>query len=83
MTDAGEGGTKIAVDVVGQRFERGHIEHATSVGFVRDRLGEKTVQSPEKGRKGLSRAGWCVDECVFPGGDRGPTHGLGRCRLVK
>ena len=80
-SDAGEGGSEISLDVVGQRLERRDIEDTDVAGVLLGRRGAgipgEPVEREQERRKGLAAAGRGVDERVLAPGDGLPAAGLG------
>jgi hypothetical protein len=78
MGDAPQWAAQVALDVVSQCLEWGHVEHPASVRFGWRVLVEQPVQRPEEGGQGLARTGRGVDQGVLARGDRLPTQLLSR-----
>ena len=87
QADAGERGTQVALDVVGQGLERGDVEDPDVAGLAALRrrawvLGE-AVDRVEEGGQGLATPRGRVDERVLAAGDGGPALGLGLGRRLE
>ena len=81
VPDAGQRRPQVALDVDGQRLERGDVEHPAAGLLVRRRLlARELVQRPQERREGLAGPGGRHDEGVAPGGHRPPGTLLGRRR---
>ena len=78
VVNAGERGAEIALNVMGQRLHRGHIEDPAPLGCFRRGLGEQLVDGVEEGCQRLAGAGGSVDQGVVAAGDGRPPLGLGR-----
>ncbi len=78
--DPGQRSAQVALDVVGQRLERRHVQDAHGPRRLagRDRAGVRgqSVQAPQEGRQGLAAPGRGVDQRVLAAGDGGPAVGL-------
>ena len=71
LPDAGQRGAKVALDVDGERLERGDVEDPAAVQRVlRRRAGGDPVEGPQERREGLAGAGRRDHEGVLPGGGR-------------
>ena len=77
--DPADGGAQVAVDVIGERLQRGDVDEADPpVLDVRGRrLGRELVDPVEERGERLARAGRRRDEHVLAGGDRRPRLLLG------
>ena len=80
--DARKRRPQVAVDVVGQRLQRRHVEHAAPL-LLRRRFGvrEQPVDHPEEGGQRLARTGGRQDQRVLALADGFPTLFLGGRRL--
>jgi hypothetical protein len=87
--DTGQGGAKVALDVVVQRFEGRDVEQADAfLGAVvrltvEAYLAVELIDGPEERCQRLARAGGRQDESVLAALDGRPALGLGRCGLAK
>ncbi len=77
--EAAERRAQVALDVVGERLQRGHVEQARAV-IVERRGGDKAVEAPEERGERLARAGRGADQDVLAGRDRRPRLRLRRGR---
>ena len=78
LADAGERGLEVAVDVVGERLQRGDVDHA---GLIGQAVGGKPaldqrIDHGEEGGERLARTGRGGDEHVALRGDRRPRRRL-------
>src|SRR5579872_1054965 len=74
---AGEWGAQVPLHVHGEGLQGGYIEDAAT--WRRRRLAKhESVDAPEEGRKGLSRAGWSEDQGGLAPGNGRPSFPLGR-----
>ncbi len=76
--DAAQRGAQVALDVVGERFQRRDVDDADAGAELR-RAGE-AVDPPEEAGQGLAGAGGGADQRVLAAGDRRPAARLGRRR---
>jgi hypothetical protein len=67
--DAAQGGAEIALDVVGERLERGDVDESRAPALVG---GGEAVEPVEEGGQRLARPRRRGDQRVLAGGDRGP-----------
>ena len=75
--DAGKRSLQIALNIVGESFERGHIDDLCLVPKRSlDRLLYQPVDRSEKGCERLPRTGWRSDKDVVASLDRGPGFRL-------
>ena len=82
MTDSGERGAQVALDVDGQRLQGGDIQDAAAVpGIGGRRRGQQAVEGVEEGSQRLAGSGWRDDQCVLAAADRLPGADLSRGRL--
>ena len=82
--DAGQRNFQIAMDVVGERFERRDIDDLDLLGQAAvEALADEVVDGDEERRKGLAGAGRRGDQRMPAGADRGPGIGLGRRRRAE
>ena len=77
--DLAQGFFEVALDVVGERFERGDVEHARLVGQFALLLAEphEVVDGGEECGERFAGAGGGGEQGVAAGADRGPAGGLG------
>jgi hypothetical protein len=54
MADAGERCPEVAIDVMGERLERGDVEHPAALVAFRKRFGKQAVKCPEERSKSLT-----------------------------
>src|SRR6266852_5889936 len=82
VADTDEWRAKVAVDVVGERFQRRHIEGATPLRLGRRRLRRKAIEAPQECGQRLATAGGRGHEHVAARGDLTPAAllDLGRLR---
>jgi hypothetical protein len=81
VADAGERRPQVALDVDGQRLERGHVHNpATPAGVGRGAADRQPVQRPQESRQRLARPGRRDHQRVAPGTDRLPGPDLSRGR---
>jgi hypothetical protein len=64
-----------ALDVVGQRLERRHVDDLDP-GALAARLAAQAIEAPQEGGQGLAAAGRRQHEGVVAAGDRRPAAGL-------
>src|SRR5690606_19907625 len=83
VPDALQRGAQVAVDVVRQRLQRRHVQHAAALVVGHGRLGVEAVDRPTGSGEGLAGAGRGVDERVSARADRRPAFGLGFGRRVE
>ena len=77
IPDAGKRSFQIALNIVGESFERGHIDDLCLVPKRSlDRLLYQPVDRGEKGCERLPRTGWRSNKDVTAGLDRGPGFRL-------
>ena len=80
--DARQRGAEVALDVVGQRLERAHVQDPDGAGLFlgrgRPRVLDEPVEAPQERGEGLAATRWGVDQRVVAAGDRRPALGLGR-----
>ena len=76
LGDAGEGGPQVALDIDGQRLERGDVEHPTALLGRRMRIPDQRVERGQERRQGLAGPGRRDDQRVLPRRDGLPRPGL-------
>jgi hypothetical protein len=65
MTDAGQRGPEVSLDIMGQSFERGDVEDPAPFVRLRKWLGEEPIEGPEECSKRLPRAGGGMNQGVL------------------
>ena len=76
--DAGERRAEVALDVVGERLERRHVQSRTAARVRRRRLRREAVERPQERGQRLAAAGGRRDQRVGAGGDGRPALDLRR-----
>ena len=87
VSDAGQRRPQVALDVVGERLQRGDVQDADRTGlrtgpFGR-RVGGEPVERPQERGEGLAGTGRGMDKRVATGGDGRPAAGLGVGRRLE
>ena len=76
--DAGQGGAEVALDVDGEGFERGDVQHpAATLRLLRHRFGGEPVQRPQERGQGLARPRRGDHQGVLAAAHRVPRPQLG------
>jgi len=84
LSDAGERGSQVALDIVGEGLERGDIHDPCAVGeHAFDGVTRQLIDAREEGREGLSRACGRSNECMLTAQYGRPSFGLGWCWLAE
>ena len=82
LRDAGDRRPQVALDVDGQRLERGDVDDPAAALRRRLRLEHQPVQAPQERGQGLAAAGRGQEQRRFAPRDGGPALGLGRRRAA-
>ena len=84
LADAGQGCTKVALHVDGERLERGDVEDPAPLRCPRGRRGgRQAVEGPQESGQRLARPGGCDDQGVLASADGVPGSDLGGSRCVE
>src|SRR6476661_2034559 len=81
-TDFAQGGLQISLDIIAQGLERRDVNHLDAIGeLALEPLVKEPIDTDEKRRQRLSRAGWCGDKRMLSDRDFRPAAGLRLRRL--